>query len=128
MAYKILIVDDEQDLRDLLTTFLNREGFETEVAANGKEAFDKIQVLHPDLVISDIRMPVWDGFELLRNVTQLGGPRTPMLFISGFVAGDATELKDSPNFAGFIAKPVLRQTLIDVVKAILAKSDAPQVI
>ena len=43
MAYKILIVDDEQDLRDLLTTFLNREGFETVVAANGKEAFDKIK-------------------------------------------------------------------------------------
>lgn len=119
MAYKILIVDDEKDLRDLLTTFLNREGFETEVAANGKEAYDKIQVVHPDLVISDVRMPVWDGFELLRNVTKMGAPRIPMLFISGFAAGDATELKDSPNFAGFIAKPVKRQTLIDAVKAIL---------
>lgn len=128
MASKILIVDDEQDLRDLLTTFLTREGFETEVAANGKEAFDKIQGLHPDLVICDIRMPVWDGFELLRNVTKLDGPRTPMLFISGFAAGDATELRNSPNFAGFIAKPVKRETLIDVIKAILAKSEPPQVI
>lgn len=125
MTYKILIVDDEMDLRDLLTTFLTREGFETEVAANGKEAFDKIQQLHPHLVISDIRMPVWDGFELLRNVTKLGVPRTPMLFISGFAPGDSTVLKDSPNFAGFMAKPVRRQTLIDAVKAILAKSEAP---
>ena len=126
MAYKILIVDDEQDLRDLLTTFLNREGFETDVAANGQEAFNKIQVLRPDLVISDIRMPVWDGFDLLRNVTKMVGPRTPMLFISGFVNGDDSELKNSPNFAGFLAKPVKRQTLIDVVKAIQAKSEVPQ--
>jgi len=117
MSFKVLLVDDESDFRDLLALFLKREGFEIDSASDGKEAFEKIQASRPDLVISDIRMPIWDGYELLKNVTTLVPPPIPMLFVSGYGHGDdEATLKSSPNFAGFMSKPVRRQSLLDVVR------------
>lgn len=119
MAYKILVVDDERDLRELITLFLKREDFEVDNAADGKEAFEKIQAQRPDLVISDIRMPIWDGFELMKRVSSdLTPPRLPMLFISGYTDGRESVLKGNANYAGFLAKPVMPDILIDKVRAI----------
>jgi two-component system, OmpR family, response regulator len=118
MGYKVLLVDDESDFRDLLAIYLKREGFETDCAENGKEAFDKIQTSRPDLVISDIRMPVWDGYELLKNVSQMIPPPIPMLFVSGYGSRNDTELTSSPNFAGLIAKPIKRQNLLDIIRGL----------
>ncbi|MBU0436682.1 response regulator, partial [Acinetobacter baumannii] len=100
---------------------LKREHFDIATAENGKEAFAKIQEWHPDLVISDIRMPGWDGFELMKNVTQLKDHFVPILFISGYVGGDEAKLKESPHCIGFIEKPVSKTALIDIVKSVQAK-------
>ena len=116
MAYKILVVDDEKDLRDLISYFLKRENYEVSTAENGKEAFDKIQTWQPQLVISDIRMPVWDGFELIKQMEQLQSPKVPILFISGYVGGDEESLKKSSQCLGFISKPVNKSDLIRIVK------------
>lgn len=118
MAFKILVVDDEKDLRDLISQFLKREGYEIEVASNGFEAFEKIKASRPDLVITDVRMPVWDGYELIKNVSGLGQEPLPMLFISGYMGGDESKLVGNPNFAGFVSKPITRKTLIDLIKSI----------
>lgn len=116
MAYKILVVDDEKDLRDLISYFLKRENYDVNTAENGKEAFDKIQAWNPQLVISDIRMPVWDGFELIKHVEQLPNSEVPILFISGYVGGDEETLKKSSHCLGFISKPVNKADLVRIVK------------
>lgn len=119
MSYKILVVDDERDLRDFMTLFLRREGYDVKNASDGQEAFGLINQDRPDLVISDIRMPNWDGFDLMKRVSaDLTPPRLPMLFISGYTDGRESLLQSDPNFAGFLAKPVLPETLVSRVQAI----------
>ena len=67
MAKRILVVDDEPDIRDILRILLEGEGFEVEEANNGREALEKIQKRPPDLVITDYVMPEMDGEELCRK-------------------------------------------------------------
>lgn len=121
MSFKILIVDDEKDLRDLLRLFLSKEGYEADVAANGNEAFVKVQNWHPQLVITDIRMPHGDGFELLRNISKLQPPQVPVLVMSGYVGSDESQLRQNSNFVGLMKKPVSWQELINTVKTIEAQ-------
>ncbi|MBI3233342.1 MAG: response regulator transcription factor [Bacteroidetes bacterium] len=60
---KILVVDDEPDIIEFITYNLNKEGFKVESASNGKEALQKIETFHPDLVLLDVMMPIMDGLE-----------------------------------------------------------------
>lgn len=118
MPYKILVVDDEADIRSLLALFLKDEGYDIEVAGDGVEALDKIKSSRPDLVISDIRMPRSSGFDLLENVTKMGPPLLPMLFVSGYVGMNAKDYAANKNFAGFISKPVKWNMLMDSIHTI----------
>ena len=116
MAYKILVVDDEEDIREIISHFLTRAGYLVDTAADGKIAFEKILAARPDLIISDIRMPNWDGYELLKNVTTITPPRIPILFISGYTFGHESQIKDNLNYAGLLSKPVTSKDLISAVQ------------
>jgi two-component system, OmpR family, alkaline phosphatase synthesis response regulator PhoP len=61
---RILIVDDEPDFSMIVQTYLEKEGFATEVAYNGVEGFEKIKANPPDAIVLDVMMPEMDGFEL----------------------------------------------------------------
>jgi DNA-binding response OmpR family regulator len=67
-ARRILIADDEPDLRQMLTAYLQAEGFETSAAADGNQALERARADHPDLIVLDVGMPGIDGFEVLRKV------------------------------------------------------------
>ncbi|MEK2688655.1 response regulator [Bdellovibrio sp. GT3] len=116
MKQKILIVDDEKDLRDLISYFLTKADYEVALAENGSVGFEKLKSWKPNLIISDIRMPVCDGFELLKRISSTAETKTPVMFISGYVGGDEDELRKNPNCVGFILKPVNRTELLDMVK------------
>ncbi len=66
----ILVVDDEPDITSLLTAMLTQEGYRVETASNGDEGIHRFRVVCPDLVITDIRMPVKSGLELLKTVRE----------------------------------------------------------
>lgn len=68
MKKRILVVDDEENLRSLYQEELVQEGYEVMVAANAQEALDKIELHQPDLITLDIKMPGKDGIELLREL------------------------------------------------------------
>jgi DNA-binding response OmpR family regulator len=68
MAQKILVVDDEHNIRDLATLYLEKEGFTVESAASGTEALSKFQSVQPAMVILDVMMPGLDGFEVCREI------------------------------------------------------------
>lgn len=70
MGYKILIADDEAEIRDVLRLYLEKDGYEVTEAADGVEAMEKIRKEHPDLVILDIMMPGLDGYRVLRNIRE----------------------------------------------------------
>lgn len=68
MAKKILVVDDEIDLVDVLATHLEHDGFEVLKALDGKEGYEKAQTSKPDAMILDLRMPRMDGFQVCRLI------------------------------------------------------------
>ena len=118
MSFKILVVDDEADIREIISHILLREGYIVDTAADGQIAFDKIQTTRPDLVISDIRMPNCNGYELLKKISMLTPPRIPVLFVSGYSEGHASHTNNDLNFAGILSKPVLRKDLIHKIENI----------
>jgi len=98
---KILVVDDDPSLRELLMDTLNSIGYKSESAIDGIDALDKLKKSKYDLMISDIKMPNIDGISLLKKVRRYY-PDLPVLFITG-VASPEVIGRASPD--GFLAKP-----------------------
>jgi DNA-binding response OmpR family regulator len=71
MMKKILVVDDEENIRFLYQEELEEEGYTVDVAAHGQEALEKLNAFQPDLVTLDIRMPGMDGVETLRKIREV---------------------------------------------------------
>ena len=65
---RVLVVDDEAAIRDIVRRYLTAEGFEVAEAADGREALDRLRALEPDLVVLDVVMPGMDGLEVLRRL------------------------------------------------------------
>ncbi len=80
-ARRVLVVDDEANMRRVLEIMLSRQGYRTSSAANGREAFERLSEEPADLVISDLRMPDVNGIELLRNLRAAGNP-VPLIMIT----------------------------------------------
>lgn len=70
MGYKILIADDEAEIRDVLRLYLEKDGYDVTEAADGVEAMEKLRKESPDLAILDIMMPGLDGYRVLRNIRE----------------------------------------------------------
>ena len=68
MDKKILLVDDEEDIRDVLDISLSDLGYKVFTAKNGEEAFQIFKNVNPPIVLTDIRMPIMDGIELLQKI------------------------------------------------------------
>ncbi|MCU0651120.1 MAG: response regulator [Candidatus Omnitrophica bacterium] len=83
MAFKILVVDDEPDVLQIVSNRLAREGFAVERAADGEEALSKFYEFDPDLVLLDLVMPKLNGFEVLKQIREKYSDRwRPVIIIS----------------------------------------------
>lgn len=116
---RILVVDDEADIRTLVDEILSDEGYRVATAGNAAEARDKISTTSPDLVLLDIWMPDTDGITLLKEWSGDAGPNCPVVIMSGHgtieTAIEATRL----GAADFIEKPVsIAKLLLTVEKAL----------
>ncbi len=119
MATRLVIAEDEQDLREMLAELLALEGYEVATAANGLEAIERIAVQRPDLVISDVRMPVCDGLELVRRIS-LMHPPLPVLLFSGYAGSDALgALLQDPGRVRFLPKPIGIEVLQGAIRKFL---------
>ena len=82
-ATKILIVDDEECIRECISYGLKKRGFITETAGNGKEALEKVRQNKPDIIILDITMPILDGLETCKQLKKNpDGQNIPIIFLS----------------------------------------------
>lgn len=112
-----LVVDDDLDSIVLLTTVLEIYGIEVISAMSATEAMQKIRFL-PNILITDLAMPLIDGFDLIRYVRSLPpdqGGRIPAIAVSAWVAIEAQERALNCGFQGFLEKPYQPNDLIDVV-------------
>jgi DNA-binding response OmpR family regulator len=100
----ILVVDDEELLRDLLVKILTREGYQVDTAIDGEEALEKLGQKQYHLLVSDIKMPRINGFELLREVKSKY-PEMGVIMMTAY--GDSFSVKDSLLLGAdeYITKP-----------------------
>jgi CheY-like chemotaxis protein len=122
---KILIVDDEEDVRNLLALIFRDAGYEVMTAVNGKEAVQKAKLEKPDLIFLDILMPVMDGFQactLLKN-----DPITKDIFVAFLTAKDMPQDWDrglQSEADVYIAKPFNDERLLFVARELLALKES----
>ncbi len=119
-ATRVLVVDDEPSITDLVSMALRYEQFDVRVACNGREALDAVEQFAPDLAVLDIMMPGIDGFEVARRLRNQGA-RLPILFLT---ARDATEDKVRGLTLGgddYMTKPFSVEELVARIRAILRR-------
>lgn len=101
---KILVVEDDQFLREAITESLDRLGAKVITAGDGKEAFALLSENTVDLVISDVQMPVMNGLDLLRNIRK-DNPRVPVVLLATGEAQVNEEQAIKEGAAGLLYKP-----------------------
>jgi len=122
MGARILVVDDEPDIRVLLKDILEDEGYEVDVAEHAKAANDIRSRLDPDLVLLDIWMPEVDGVTLLKQWKSAGDDRCPVVMMSGHGTVETAVEATRYGAVDFIEKPLSMAKLLSTVKSALAGS------
>lgn len=115
---KVLVVDDEQDILELLEYNLTKEGYEVETSTNGKESIEAAKRFQPQLILMDIMMPKMDGIEACRQIRQI--PKLKEVFII-FLTARSEEYSEVAAFEGgasdFITKPIKPRALMSRISA-----------
>ena len=118
---RLLLVDDEDNLRSMLRAALRHNGFDVTDVASGRAALDAAGTTQPDLIVLDVMLPDLDGFEVCRRLRSEGS-RTPVLFLT---ARDATEDKVRGLTIGgddYLVKPFSLEELVARAHALLRRS------
>ncbi len=117
---RVLVVDDELNITELLAIALRFEGFTVQTAASGRAAISAAGDFRPDLIVLDVMLPDLDGYEVLRRLTAQGR-RTPVIFLT---ARDATEDKVRGLTVGgddYVTKPFSIEELVARVRVVLRR-------
>jgi CheY-like chemotaxis protein len=119
----ILLVEDDDDIREAAADLLRDAGFEVAEAANGREALKKLAQREPDerceLIVLDLMMPVMDGWEFRRRqLADAAAREIPVLIMTG--VADATDAQRRLGTAGAITKPFTKQSLVEAVSRLRA--------
>ena len=120
---KILIVDDEQHVRQLLSKVLRKEGYEIYTAADGREGLQIFQDNNIDVIISDIKMPVMDGIEFLHEV-KAQQPDVGFILITAFATTETAIDAIKSGAQDYVTKPFDINEIINAVRKIVASSEA----
>ena len=122
---KILVVDDEPNIRDLLTTSLRFAGFRVQAVANGSAAISAVLANEPDLIILDVMLPDMNGFSVTKRLRE-AGYASPILFLT---AKDDTQDKITGLTVGgddYVTKPFSLDEIVARIKAILRRTAAAE--
>lgn len=122
-TYKVLIVDDEPDIVELLEYNLEKEGYQVETAGNGREALNKLEKgVRPDVILLDIMMPQLDGIETARLIRQLPDFRETYIL---FLTARSEEYSEVAAFEvgadDYITKPVKMRALVSRINALFRR-------
>jgi DNA-binding response OmpR family regulator len=118
----VLVVDDEEDIRDLIRLLLERSGLEVTEAASGREALRALHAVRPDVVVLDVTMPDLDGWQTLERIRDLSEVPVLMLTARAAELDKVRGLKSGADV--YVTKPFGRQELLARVEALLRRSGA----
>lgn len=120
--FKILVVEDEEPIRELLKMELETEGFIVDVAANGAEGIEKVKSFRPDLIVCDVMMPVMDGFTMQEKLSQDNNFKDiPLIFLTAKSDKKDIRFGKSIGAEDYITKPFEFEDLLVSIRAKLKK-------
>ena len=117
MTRSVLIVDDEEIIRALLSDWLELAGYETHAASDGFEGLRLLGEHRPNLVISDIMMPEMDGYEFCRLVRK--STNVPIMMITGIAGDDKEEVRRELGINDYMTKPFDMEEVLDRVDTLV---------
>ena len=122
MSQRVLVVEDQEDLRAILRFTLEGAGYEVVEAVNGAEGVERAEAERPDLVLMDIQMPVLDGYEATRRIKAMAGmAATPVIAVSSFAMKGDEEKARAAGCDAYVTKPYSPKQLLGLVRQLLAR-------
>ncbi|MBI4054905.1 MAG: response regulator [Elusimicrobia bacterium] len=118
---KILIVDDDESVLELLGFIVGKEGFQVATALDGVKALEAVEASPPDLILLDLMLPRYGGFEVLRRLQSGESSRIPIVVITGKYTDRSTVdlIRQESNVVEFFEKPLKPQVLTPLLHRIL---------
>ena len=117
--HKILLAEDDNDMRRFLVKALENAGFQVSSHDNGMSAYQRLREEPFEMLLTDIVMPEMDGIELARRASELD-PDIKIMFITGFAAVALNPDSDAPKDASVLSKPFHLKDLVNEVERLLA--------
>ncbi|HEU4973743.1 MAG TPA: response regulator transcription factor [Baekduia sp.] len=126
-SHRVLVVDDEPNIADVISMALRYQGFTVESAGDGRSALEAVATFKPDLLVLDVMLPDMEGFEIARRLSaDRGGGHVPIVFLT---ARDATEDKIRGLTMGgddYVTKPFSLEELVARIRTILRRAGMAQ--
>jgi DNA-binding response OmpR family regulator len=119
---KILIIDDEQGIRDLLDTLLRRKGYDVVLAESGWKGLEYFRRERPDVIVLDLKMPEMDGLTVLRQIRSLD-PKTPVIILTGAGTAETEQRVRALGVTEYVEKEFSLHRLGDALKRLLTTPD-----
>ena len=122
MAKKILVIDDEPEMVDMLRIRLEDEGYGIITALNGEEGLKKAEGDHPDLILLDILLPGMSGLEVAKRLRESKATKdVPIIMVTALIGGDAMRTGLKSGAAYFISKPFDPEELLTQIKSAIGE-------
>jgi two-component system response regulator MtrA len=125
MGQRILVIEDDQSIAEIVGILLRAEGFEVSYCADGNQALNAFQVVNPDLVLLDLMLPGRDGIEICHAIREFSGIPIVMLTARSDTSDVVTGLEAGAD--DYVVKPIKNEELIARIRARLRNIEAPSV-
>jgi CheY-like chemotaxis protein len=125
---RVLVVDDEEDSRNMLRELLTAQGAQVRTAGSASEALDLCRPFHPDILVSDIGMPLLDGYGLIRRLRALPpseGGETPAIALTAYARLEDAQRAFTAGYQAHVAKPVDPSHLVNAIADLATVSPRP---
>jgi len=119
---RIMIIEDDEEMRSLLKDFFEEEGFETDSVSNGVDALQMFSKDHFDLVITDIRMPGLTGLDILPRIRRLK-PETPVIVMTAYGSDDVRRRAFERGATTYLEKPIQLSKLRSVIREMVSRKE-----
>lgn len=116
--FKILVIDDEQGIRNLLDTLLSRKGYDVLLAGSGRKGLELFRLEHPDVVVLDLNMPEMGGVAVLQQIRTLK-PAQPVIVLTGAGTPEKEHQVHALGVSEFVEKEFSLHRLGDALKRVL---------
>ena len=122
---RIMIIEDDEEMRSLLKDFLEEEGLETDSVNNGADALGKLSKDHFDLILTDIRMPGLTGLDILPRIRRLK-PKTPIIVMTAYGSDDVRRRSLERGATAYLEKPILLTQLRTLIREMVSRKQLEQ--